>query len=83
MGLIMCNKHAALGALQLCNAVLESIREAGKQGAPEGPMYLAFQQFGMSLDLFNRILNLLVEAGRIERRNHCCFYKEVSHANRG
>jgi len=54
-------------------AVVETVNEAGPNGAPAGVMYAAFMHAGMSLDTFEQITSLLVKAGVIDRRGNC-FY---------
>lgn len=48
----------------LVHAVAETIRETGT--APLGPMYLAFQSRGLSLDHFQQVIGVLRRAGLIE-----------------
>jgi hypothetical protein len=67
------DKAQAIAALrQIANAVVETVNEQ-PQGAPAGPMYLAFMAQGMSLNQFEQITGALVAAGRITRRGDC-FY---------
>lgn len=59
--------------VNVCGAVLSTIMEAGDQGAPEGPMYLACMQHGIDLDQFERILGALQKSGLIRRSAHVCY----------
>ena len=60
-------------AMQVLKALTDTIREA-PDGAPLGPMYLAFNERGMSLDTFQNIISELKHLGVIEVRNHCAFW---------
>lgn len=54
-------------------ALLEVVIHEGAQGAPEGPMYLAFQESGLTIRDFNACLIRMEVAGLIRRSNHVCF----------
>lgn len=60
--------------LALAQIALETIKEAGEQGAPEGPMYAAFMTVGMSIDHFQAMIAGLERAGLIRRSGHVCYY---------
>lgn len=60
-------------ALQIVQALYEVVQEAGEQGAPAGPMYMAAQTYGMSLEQFETIMGILVSAGKVRKSNHCYF----------
>ena len=63
------SKEEALKLLaQVTSAVVETVNEAGPSGAPAGPMYLAFMQWGMSLATFEAVTGALVDTGKIKRR---------------
>ena len=55
--------------LQACHALLEVVQESGRNGAPAGHMYAALCGV-MSLDQFMRLMHLLEEAGKVEKRHH-------------
>lgn len=57
----------------LAQAALETVREAGKQGAPSGPMYAAFMQYGMSLEQYTALMGALVRAGKLKQRGNVYF----------
>jgi len=58
-------------------AVVEVVEEAGPDGAPMGPMYLAFQASGMSLEMFTQVVDGAVGAGLLTKRNHCLYRSKV------
>ena len=67
-------KTEAMQTLRLiANAVVETVKEAGPDGAPGGPMYLAFMAYGISLNGFQQIMAGLVDAKQIVRRGDCYF----------
>ena len=60
-------KQEALEALRATAfAVLDTVKES-PEGAPAGPMFLAFQAHGLSLETFEAITGALVSAGKIKR----------------
>lgn len=58
--------------LFLAKALLETVQEC-PDGAPSGPMYMAVNAKGVSLDQYQAIMNALVKAGRIRYSNHCYY----------
>lgn len=60
--------------VQVVMAFVETIKEAGPNGAPEGPMYLAFMQHGGSLESFESMMVGLEKVGIIRRSGHVAFY---------
>ena len=69
------DQKMALAAL--CNAFLETVREAGPAGAPAGPMYAAAMTHGISLRTFEAIMAALVDCGKIRRSGHCYYSNPV------
>ena len=63
-------KHAAT---QVLKALSDTIKEC-PDGAPLGPMYMAFQARGMSLETFQHIIDIMVSLGLIEVRNHQAYW---------
>lgn len=55
---------------EMCFAILETVEECGEP-APIGPMYMAFAQFGYSLDTFESVVNRLVDAKLLTRSHNC------------
>jgi hypothetical protein len=68
----MTREDAKALLAHVANAVLETVRET-PQGAPEGPMYLAFQHYGMSLDTFQQITAALIETGKVRRSGNVLY----------
>ena len=60
-------------AIQIADALLETVKEAGDHGAPLGPMYAACMGV-MDYETFMQIIDLLQKAGRIRVVHHCAFY---------
>lgn len=54
-------------------AIIETVQEAGKQGAPEGPIYAAFMSYGIDLDTFNILVDYCVRSGKIRRAGHVLY----------
>ncbi len=62
-----------LGIMNLVtDAVLETIEEF-PQGAAEGPMYMAFQEHGMSFSAFTTVVETLIAAGKVRREGNLLF----------
>lgn len=55
------------------DAVVETVAESGPHGAPGGVLYAALMQYGCTLDTFEKIMEALVQAGRLERHGHLYF----------
>jgi hypothetical protein len=51
-------------------AVIESVQAAGSNGAPSGPMYAAFMQYGIDLNAFQSLMDLLVKEGSLTQKGH-------------
>jgi hypothetical protein len=58
-------------------ALYETVKEAGSEGAPSGPMYMAANQSGISLDQYQRMMDLLTERGLVRKAGHVYFYVET------
>lgn len=54
-------------------ALVDTIKEF-PEGAPLGPMFMAFQMKGMSHDTFMSIIGQMEAMGLIKVRNHCAFW---------
>lgn len=59
---------------QVLEAIVETVNEA-PNGAPCGPLYMALMHVWPNLTsaTFNVMIAGLVEAGKVERRNHCLY----------
>lgn len=56
----------------LGNAIVDTVRDVHPLPAPEGPMYMAFNAAGGSIDLFMKMVDALVAVGRLKRSgSHC------------
>lgn len=53
------------------DCILDAAREAGPMGAPSGVVYAALSAHGMTLNVYQQIIDALVNAGRITVSNHC------------
>lgn len=68
------NREQAVQILRgLAQVVVETVEEAGQQGVPTGPMYAAFMAYGVSLEMFEGLVDALVQAGRVLRRGHLLY----------
>ncbi len=56
------------------NAILETVQEAGPQGAPSGPMYNAVQGC-LSFDQYVKVMAALEQTGKVKRSGHV-YYAE-------
>lgn len=63
----------ALLVTRIARAILETVQEAGAQGAPCGHLYLALSQRGYSLDFWNEIERLLLDSKLVRKRAHCLY----------
>jgi hypothetical protein len=63
-------KAKAHAVVSMVVALGETIKEAGSDGVPEGVLYAALMTRGVSLESFNRMVNLLIKAGVVKRSNH-------------
>ena len=59
------NTKQTLVSVMLVDAICETVLETGE--APEGPMYAAFMQYGVSLEQFQSLVNAAVATGKIKR----------------
>lgn len=65
------NRYAAI--LQICDAVVESIKAAGAMGAPSGVIYASLMQFGCNLSQYESLIGILVKAGKIRQEGDLLF----------
>lgn len=67
--------ETAIRALrEVAGAVLDTVREAGEQGAPESALYLALTTRGMSHEIATEIIGAMVATGKVRRVNHVLYY---------
>jgi hypothetical protein len=57
----------------VADALEQTVKEAGPDGAPAGPLYLACMEHGCTLGQFEGIMGALVDAGRLRKQGHLYF----------
>ena len=62
-------KKKSEAILNLIGAIYECIQEAGSDGIPSGHLYSVLMGH-MELGLYNQIIGILVDAGKIRNDNH-------------
>ena len=65
-------KALFLREVNVLQALLETVQETGKSGAPAGVMYAALCGV-MSLDGFMQRMGILEQAGKVVQRGHCYY----------
>jgi hypothetical protein len=55
---------------KVAQAIVETVREAGPDGAPETSVYLALAEVGASMAQYNALIDALVHVGELKRRGH-------------
>ncbi len=55
---------------QLLDVVMDTIRDAGKEGVPSGHLYAALMVIGMSYQTYTEMVDTLVTVGKVRCRNH-------------
>jgi hypothetical protein len=62
-------RKAAVAAIKMVNALVETVVEMDNSplGVPRGPVFLAFQKHGLSLDQYLYLEDLAVSTGRVRR----------------
>ena len=58
-------------------AVLDTIRQSGPNGAPSGVMYAALSAHGMTLQNYQAMMGALVRVGKVTLEHDCYFIKEA------
>ena len=51
----------------VADAIIETVRETGKQGAPAGHLYAGLMAHGFSLENFQQIMHGLEQAGMVRK----------------
>ncbi len=65
----MTEEERALAAgIKVARAIVETVRECG--GAPSGIVYLALASYGISLDTYHKLLDVLVRTKHLKVENH-------------
>lgn len=55
-------------------ALVQTLMEAGSQGAPSGPMYSALSEKGVSLPMYQSIVDTLKEQGYVKEVAHVLYW---------
>ena len=58
-------EQAVQAVRQIATIIEETAGEAGPLGAPSGVVYAALMSVGISLDMYQAILDRMVQAGRV------------------
>lgn len=57
------------------SAIVDTVKEAGDMGAPSGHIYAALMHIGISLEVYQAILAMLIKENKIRRTGqHLLFY---------
>lgn len=70
--------RTTVAALQIVQAVLDTIVEAGAEGAPATSIYMACQMQGLSHESYETIMSILVRSGRVWQANHVFYARRRS-----
>jgi hypothetical protein len=61
-----------IAALKLAiDCIIEAAKIAGPVGAPSGVVYAALSEHGMTLTVYEQIVDYLVKSGKIKVEYHC------------
>ncbi len=61
----------------LMAAIVQTVQEAGPQGAPGSVIYLALMEQGISYAQYSQIMAKLVEVGTLTVRNHQYYFNNM------
>lgn len=75
---LMLQQRALRMAVEIGYAVIDSVKVAKSEGAPAGLLYHAMMSAGMSLDAFQTIMDLLVQAKRVYRYGHLYYHPDFA-----
>jgi hypothetical protein len=70
-------KAAAKVALQMVEALVETVEAHGDRGTPSGHVYAAFAGHGVNLDNYLYLESLALTTGRIEKRGDVLYRTAV------
>ena len=59
--------------LGVTDAIIESVKAAGTQGAPGGKIYAALMAQGCTLNQYEMLMSMIVEAGKLRRSGDLYF----------
>lgn len=60
-------------ALAVLHTILETVKEAGEDGVPSGPVYAALMASGLTYTGYTSAINLLVKAGKVRESNNVLY----------
>jgi len=55
-------------------AIIETVKDMGDEGAPGGTLYAGLMSYGITLEIFNEIMGVLVEGGKLRKSGEVYFY---------
>ena len=65
--------RAMHAARAIAKSVVDTVKEAGPQGAPESSIYLAMSEQGCTQEQYQTLISVMCEAGMIRRSNNCLY----------
>jgi hypothetical protein len=69
-------KEMVRALLAVADAVADIVKAGGKLGTPGGTLYAALMTHGCTLEQFEMLMKVLVDAGKLEKRGQLYFAKE-------
>ncbi len=69
----MTREQARAALVQIANAIVETVKEAGDQGTPGGVLYAAMMAHGASLEQFEQLMAALVAVKKLRKRGDLYF----------
>lgn len=69
----MNDQQTAQNLRNLCEAIIETVKAAGPNGEPAGPLYAALSSVGCSLSDFREIISALCIAGKLRQSGNLLF----------
>jgi hypothetical protein len=61
---------------QVCDAIVDIVRQSGPKGTPAGTMYAALMTQGCTMNQFEQIMGGLVRAGQLRKVGQLYFVAE-------
>jgi len=69
----MTKEKAVVSLHKIVQAVVETVRECGSTGAPAGILYAVLMSYGATLEQFETMMRLLVEAKKLRKDGQLYF----------
>lgn len=60
--------------LRVVSAIVGTVSDMGEAGAPSGHIYAALMSQGVSLDQYNKIIDMLIAKKLVRLSNHVLYY---------